>query len=519
MDTLETEQESGRTLDHVLTWLAVLLATAWLAWVQFSFTGLYDLDSYFHVRAAEQLATHGVQKTFPQAVHSTWADAYSDKDFLFHVLLRPFIAGGDFRLGGKWYVVFLDFLVLAAFACALRALGVRFGALWVLLLIAASPYYVTRLSSVRPHILGLAFVTLEVALLAKDRWKTLFVVSALHVLAHSSFLLLPALLAARIVVALVHREGFPLRTTLGVLAGIVVASLAHPYFPNNLTVAEQIVDIVRTVGGSGAAIPPEAFGSELRPASWQSLLAQFPGWAPAIVGLVALFAVRGRAAWDRTLTYLALLGVGALVLALRSRRFVDVLVVAALLLAGALWTRVAGREPLPRLLRARPAVAWPLTVLACGFVAFSLLRVQEVRDNFARQAYGDVYAPAMAALTQLAAPDELVYHVSWMDFAVLYAFRPNGRYVSGLDPIFLYQKDPQLFAKNLALSRGRARDAARIIGEDFGGRWVFVTHQPRDAAFRQLLARSAGVRLLYDDGFAQIWQVGEQPRPLPAPPA
>src|SRR5690606_40497843 len=67
-----------------------------------------------------------------------------------------------------------------------------------------------------------------------------------------------------------------------------------------------------------AAIPPEAFGSELRPASWQSLLAQFPGWAPAIVGLVALFAVRGRAAWDRTLTYLALLGVGALVLALRS---------------------------------------------------------------------------------------------------------------------------------------------------------------------------------------------------------
>src|SRR5690606_22097517 len=108
---------------------------------------------------------------------------------------------------------------------------------------------------------------------------------------------------------------------------------------------------------------------------------------------------------------------------------------------------------------------------------------------------------------------------SWMDFAVLYAFRPNGRYVSGLDPIFLYQKDPQLFAKNLALSRGRARDAARIIGEDFGGRWVFVTHQPRDAAFRQLLARSAGVRLLYDDGFAQIWQVGEQPRPLPAPPA
>ncbi|MEW6270728.1 MAG: hypothetical protein AB1689_15705, partial [Thermodesulfobacteriota bacterium] len=176
-------------------------------------------------------------------------------------------------------------------------------------------------------------------------------------------------------------------------------------------------------------------------------------------------------------------------------------------------------EPLPRLVRRRPALAGALVLLACGFAVLALGRVQEVRDGFARQSYGDVYAPAIAALAQLAAPDELVYHNSWMDFAVLYAFRPRGRYVSGLDPIFLYQKDPELFAKNLALSRGRARDAAQIVAHDFGGRWVFVTHQPRDRAFRALLGRSRGVRLLYDDGVAQIWQVLVEPAPLLAPPA
>lgn len=505
-------------LDRTLTWLAVLLATAWLGWVQFSFGGLYDLDSYFHVRAAEQLATNGVEKTFPQATFSTWAVAYADKDYLFHVLLRPFIAGGNFRLGGKWYVVLLDVLVLAAFAGALRTFRVRFGALWVLLLVATSPYYVTRLASVRPHILGLALVTLEISLLFADRWKTLFVVAAMHVLAHSSFLLLPALLAARVALALLQRDTFPTRNVVAVVAGLIVGLLVHPYFPNNLTVADQIVDIVRSVGTDAAEIPREAFGSELRPITWQAFAAQFPGWVPAAAGLVLLLGVRGASAWGRSETYLALVTTGTLLLALRSRRFVDVFVVAALLLAGALWTRLAGAEPLPKLLRSRRAMTWPVAGLACALVVAAVARVEGVRDGFARQPYGDVYAPAIAALSQLAAPNEVVYHNSWMDFAVLYAFRPPGRYISGLDPIFLYQRDPALFAKNLELARGRGREAGRTIAEHFNGRWLFVTHQPRDRAFRALLARSKDVRLLYDDGVAQIWQVLVEPPPLLAPP-
>ena len=113
--------QGASAADRALTLAAVLLVTAWLGWIQMSFAGLYDLDSYFHVRAAEQLAAHGVAKTFPQATQSTWRDAYSDKDFLFHVLSIPFVTGDDPFEGGKWCVIALQLLVLASFAFALRS--------------------------------------------------------------------------------------------------------------------------------------------------------------------------------------------------------------------------------------------------------------------------------------------------------------------------------------------------------------------------------------------------------------
>jgi len=513
--TTEPEGQGAGAVDRSLTWLAVLLVTAWLGWVQLSFGGLYDLDSYFHVRAAERLAHEGVVRRFPQATQSTWVDAYSDKDFLFHALLIPFVAGGQLVAGGKWAVILLELLVFAAFAFALRSFALRFGALWVLLLAATSPYYVTRLASVRPHILGLAFVTLEIVLLFRGSWKTLLLVAALHAWAHSSFLLLPALLVARVATSVLRREPFPRAVTLAVLGGLAFGLVVHPYFPNNLTLVDQILDIVRSVAANRSEIPREAFGSELGPLTWPAFLAQFPSWTPAVAGLVLVLLTFGLRGWSAAETYLGLVSAGTLFVASRSRRFIDVFVVAALLLAAALWTRLARGRPLGALLRARPLIAAPCIGGLLLLAGYAAVRTSAVRDGFRRQTMGDVFAPAVAALDHVAARDDVVYHNSWMDFAVLYGFRPDGRYISGLDPIFLYQHDPALFAKNLEIARGLGTgDAAvRVIADEFHGRWIFVTAQPRDQGVRQLLAGSKSVHLVYADDFAQIWQVLAAPAP------
>ena len=159
------------------TWTAAIVAGLALAALQLSFGGLYDLDSYFHARASLELAESGVRTEFPQAAFSTWADAYSDKDFLFHAAIAPFVSETSLVSGGKWAIVFFDLVLFLAVAWTVRSLDVRFGAVWLLLLVAASPYYVTRFVPLRPHTLGLAFIAVEIGLLARDRWKPLLVVS------------------------------------------------------------------------------------------------------------------------------------------------------------------------------------------------------------------------------------------------------------------------------------------------------------------------------------------------------
>jgi hypothetical protein len=244
--------------------------------------------------------------------------------------------------------------------------------------------------------------------------------------------------------------------------------------------------------------------------TWKSFLAQTPGWLPAVVGLVLVLATGRLRGWTLAQIDLGLLTAGFLFIASRSRRFIDLFIVCALLFAGALWTRLAAGRPLVTLLRERTMVTAPCVVALLALVLWAGSRVVGMRAGFQSQAMGEVFAPAVAALDRIAAPEDVVYHNSWMDFAVLYGFRPGGRYISGLDPIFLYQHDPGLFAKNLALSRG-VGDAAGIVARDFHGRWIFVTSQPRDQRFVKLLERTPGLRRVYADPVAQIWQVPELP--------
>jgi len=513
------EAYRGRSLaDRVTTWIAVLAATAMLAWIQLSFDGLYDLDSYFHVRAAEQLAANGVRKQLPQAVFSTWADAYSDKDFLFHGFLIPFASGEDLVAGGKWGVIALDLLVLAAVAFAIETLGIRFGALWILLLVAASPYYVTRLLPLRPHLVGLALIAVEISLLVRDRWKTLFGVAFVHVLAHSSFPLLLALLVARAATSLVRGAAVPWRSAGAVIAGVLVATLVHPYFPNNLSVAySQIVELAAQLWTGAGGIPREAFGSELGPMKLDSFVKQAPAWIPAVAGVIAVLAVQGRHGWSTRDLFLALVAAGFLGLALASRRFLDVAVLSAVLLAGALWTRLAAGRMTSDLFRASPLRAGAAAALLVACVIAGQARVwAEVPADLARQSFGGVFRGDVARLDEIAEPGDVVYHPSWRDFSYLYFFRPDGRYIVGLDPVFLWGKDPRLFRKSFALSRGMSQNPRQVLARDFDARWIFVTREARSQAFRNLLAKTPGFEIVHDGYAAEIWRVPTGPVPAPA---
>ncbi len=513
-----TNDPTSGLAESLGTWGAAVLATVALAALQLTFSGLFDLDSYFHARAALDLAQNGIQTEFPQAAFSTWADAYSDKDFLFHALIAPLVSEESLVSGGKWAVILLDLLLMLSMAFALRSLRIRFGAVWVLLLIAASTYYVSRLVPLRPHTLGLAFIAVEIALVARDRWKPLFFVSGLHVLAHSSFPLVFGLYGIRILVALLRRSPLPIRPGVALGAGVGVALVVHPYFPHNFEIAyAQIFRLAGHLWGSSSEIPLAAFGSELRPMGTAPFLRATPGWLPAALGLLATVAIRGVRRWSTRDLFLLVTTLAFVALAFASRRFLDMFILSATLLAGGLWTTLAQERRLAALISSQPILAGgsAAAVLSCLIWGLTVAWT-ELPERFANQAYGDTYEPTIQRLGELAAPDDVVYHPSWREFSVLYAFRPNGRYISGLDPVFLHEKDPRLFRKNWMLSRGLSKRAYEVLTEDFGARWIFVTTQTRFLAFRRLLARTPGIDRVWEGPASEIWAITPPAAAAPA---
>lgn len=500
---------SARALDRGALFVALALFVAALAHYQLATRTLLDGDSYFHARAAQQLAEHGVQRQFPQAAFSTWRDRYSDKDFLFHVFSIPFVGASASVAGAKRAVIAADALVLLAFGFALVRLRVRFAWLAVALFAASSPWIWLHLLKLRPHLLGLALLLVEIVLLLEGRWKTLALAAAAHVLAHTSFLTLLALPIADAIARGLRGQPLVWRPAAGIALGILAASLLHPYFPNNLTIAfDQAVEVARSASGARPDVPPDVFGSELLPMSLAGFLQLWNVWTPALVCGVLLLARWRRA--PPSAAALTLFGfAAALLIACRlANRFAFFFEPVAVLATLRAASELAGDRSLRELVRAPGAIALAGMFAVCLAAGARDTRPSSLRVRIARsESPAAGMREAIAFLDRRAAKSDIVYHNFWIPFAPLYYFRPEGTYIEGLDPIFLYRFDPRLFAGMLSVYRGEEKDAHRVIAGDFGARFVFVQKVENEHAMARLLARDERFRLIYNDAHALVFEV------------
>jgi hypothetical protein len=501
---------------------AILLCTALLGWAQYSVGVLVDTDSYFHTRAARELDAHGFRRTFPQAAFSTWSERYADKDLLFHLFLIPFqrfALGGpqegappgaeDLVGPGKQAAVALTLLFFAAFAIALHLVGARWIPFWILLYFLADAPLLYDFLLVRPGVLGEALFVLELALVVRGRWRSLVAVGFLHTLAHSSFPLLPAVAIAAAAAPLLRREPGPWRVPAAAVGAVAAGLVLNPYFPNDLHVArDQILGVARALWWPGAEIPAFLFGQELLPAATSDFLGSFPALLPAAAAVVALLALAEPRVSTAGLSLLLMAAV-PLIAGFRSERFFGFFFPAVVLAGARLWTELLGDEGL-RGLRRRSAATFSLVVglgACCLLAGASDGSVLAVMGGIRDKKTAEELRPAVAFLRREASPDELVYHNFWWDFSVLYHYRPHGRYVVALDPVFFQRHDPARFRKSLEAYQGRTDDLYRVLKEDFGARWVFVPKVSHYAPFFDLVRRDERFRKAFEDDHAVIARI------------
>ena len=126
---------------------------------------------------------------------------------------------------------------------------------------------------------------MEIICLLRGRWKTLGGLTALHVWAHSSYVLLLGFPVALLLAHAIRGERGPWRPLFGVAGGILVGVLLHPYFPNNFALSyDQVVEVARSVWGEQPDIPLDLFGGELLGPSLARIRPIAHGWLPAALG-------------------------------------------------------------------------------------------------------------------------------------------------------------------------------------------------------------------------------------------
>ena len=102
-------------------------------------------------------------------------------------------------------------------------------------------------------------------------------------------------------------------------------------------------------------------------------------------------------------------------------------------------------------------------------------------------------------------PGAMIFNTDWDDFPMLYYYNPNNPYIVGLDPTYLYNRDPELWKLYARITLGEEEDAAPLIRERFGAEYVFTDNQHPD--FLENAASSGKFETLYSDAKTTVLRI------------
>ncbi|HVM91001.1 MAG TPA: hypothetical protein VMU11_03845 [Verrucomicrobiae bacterium] len=479
--------------------LVFLAALVWLSIFQ-SWGGFSDPDGFYHAKMALLIAHQGPLHAFPWLDLTTLGSAFADQHLLYHFALVPFVL----LWGGEWgtqiAAVFFSAAFVAAFYVLLRKLRAPMPAFWTALLLVL-PHVIFRLTWAKATPLALiCFFAGMACLIWRKPWMA-FGVGVVYALTHGGWVLLLGCQVLYLVgtwatktyafdqpvSADARKDALPvLATVLGIGVGLLIHPNAHELFSFLWT---QIVQV--------AVATPYAhvqMGNEWYPPDADALVSMLvlPFIALTVVGFGMLVSRREPLERGQATVGAALLvaAAGPFALMLKSMRVLEyalpMLVLAIASLARLVdWPLFARRM---RELLPLAATSLLVTVLAV-YVGYGDIQAWKAINQSAHP-FGR-FSLALAWLHDNAKPGERVFESQWDIFPELFYGDDRLKYVSGLDPTFLYAANPALSDGYFALGRGEATSTAYHVVHDIAGAsYVFVDREESQAFLRNIQADS-----------------------------
>jgi hypothetical protein len=313
--------------------------------------------------------------------------------------------------------------------------------------------------------------------------------------------------------------------TLGVVAGLVI----NPYFPQNLHLIYEHAKIKLTLDEE---FNTKVGGEWYSYKTWEFLGNSFVACVSMVVGYIALDPAE-RKQGSHPL-FFALFATALMVMNAKWRRIAEYWPPFAVMFAAfSLKPWLDGtRFALPRLPsdimaelepffdRGRVAVngddssvrewlkniAITVVALLLSLALFLNLRVT-IRDISQSEPH-DYYKRGADWLRTHVPEGHLIFNTDWDDFPRLFYFDSSHRYVSGLDPSYLYDKNPELSDLYENITLGKQEDPGPLIRDRFGATYVFSDNDHHD--FFDHARASGWFEIVYEDEQCTIMRIRDE---------
>jgi len=454
-----------------------------------------DPDSFYHAKMATVIRDQSFIKTFPWLSETVFNENYINHHLLYHIFLIPFVTFFDPLVGIKISAVVFGILAFFALYKVLQALKSPFPE-WLTLAAALSTSFIFRMSLPRAPSISLFFLLIGVwALLERKRWL-IFFSSAAFVWLYNGWPLLLPVWAAILFGRTIGEYGLSKKTFLKsffstlrdetrigliLLAGLSWGLVTHPYFPENIIFS--FLHILK-IGFLNATndIP---VGSEWYPASLSDFIKyNLPAVAALIFGFLTFFlaivlekAEKTKKIFEQSIIMVTLAGAFVL-MTMKSMRYYEYSIPFVVLAAGSLLSisrPFIQNELIPMFKEQFKKRYFKISAIIILFVtifgfAFGNYQNTKSGDGYFR---AEQYQEGVNWIKNNVPANETVFHNIWDYSMILWYLDSDHRYLVGLDPMFMYDKNPDRFRLWQGLASGTNTDVSKITSE-FGARVIVI---------------------------------------------
>jgi hypothetical protein len=514
-----------------------------------------DWDGYYHIKWSSLLwenFKHG--RWLPEF---TWLPLtvlnpqdYADHHFLFHLLQIPFLWFFEPVTAAKLAAVVYGSLAVFSVYWLMFRYKIDYLILWLLALLTCASSFFFRINMAKAPPLTIIYTIAGIYLLFERKYVWLLPLMFVFVWTYSLF---PMLFIAAVIWAVIigwnerRIEWQPVAYTLG---GMILGNVINPYFPQNLQLFGEHFFTKFKVGSDFAV----AVGGEWYPFNGMELMLNLPVALIAMLAGYILFAPKNGKLPEKSTFFLMFVTV-LLAAQLRSKRFAEYFPPFAILFAAFSWREFLvplvqlpdefRRDLEPYLDKEKKTSrqenydifkqvgVWSLGAILSVWMLYNLTGIDTTNwvseerkntvglrslfsikedgllSNIRNNESNGRYSRAMAWANENIPEGEMIFNCNWDDFPKIFFYDTKHSYVYGLDPNYLYSKNPELYKLIDDITKGKTDDPAPIIRENFGSRFIFSDIKENEGFIAKCL-ESGWCETAYDDDEAIFLKIRDQ---------